>query len=484
MTTYCASTSCGSGCPSCSCPRWRRCRPGRCACGRGCCSRTRESTRARRTWRGSTGRWRRRATIPRCAPAYSRSARCLRPPRASSGFATPRRGRWRRCPSSTRSGRSGGRGRCAGAISARSARCFANMRARASSSWTRPSRSRRCSARGAGRSGRRGPRRPGFLALAVERGEEISYAWLRLNLTELELRAGEWDAAERLLDEWADADDGQLLITPTYQRCRALLAAGRGDPEAARAWGEPALAEAEARDYRWQVLESTRALGSAALLAGDLPGAAERLRAVWTYCEREGVDDPGAFPVAPDLVETLVELGELDEARAVTRRLGRRGAWGGRGDGHPWAALTARRCAALIDAGDLAAIADAYEALGLRFDAARSSARARPRAAAAAAVEGRAGRARRGRGALRRARLARLGGPRAGGARPASAVASRARTASSRGPRSRSRGSRRRAARTGRSRTRCSSPCTRSRRTCRARTRSSACGREGSSPVA
>ena len=206
-----------------------------------------------------------------------------------------------------------------------------------------------------------------FLALAVERGEEISYAWLRLNLTELELRAGEWDAAERLLDEWADADDGQLLITPTYQRCRALLAAGRGDPEAARAWGEPALAEAEARDYRWQVLESTRALGSAALLAGDLPGAAERLRAVWTYCEREGVDDPGAFPVAPDLVETLVELGELDEARTVTRRLAAAAA----GDGHPWAALTARRCAALIDAGDLAGIAGAYEALGLRFDAAR-----------------------------------------------------------------------------------------------------------------
>ena len=36
----------------------------------------------------------------------------------------------------------------------------------------------------------------------------VSYAWLRLNLTELELRAGEWDAADRLLDEWADTDDG------------------------------------------------------------------------------------------------------------------------------------------------------------------------------------------------------------------------------------------------------------------------------------
>ena len=126
-----------------------------------------------------------------------------------------------------------------------------------------------------------------------------------MNLIELELRAGEWDAAERLLDEWAETDDGQILITPTYKRCRALLAVGRGDAEAAEHWGVPALAEAEARDYRWQVLESKRALGAAALLAGDPPRAVEHLRAVWAYCEREGVDEPGAFPVAPDLVEAL-----------------------------------------------------------------------------------------------------------------------------------------------------------------------------------
>ena len=150
---------------------------------------------------------------------------------------------------------------------------------------------------------------------AAERGEGVGYAWLRLNLIELELRAGEWDAAERLLDEWAETDDGQMLITPTYKRCRALLAVGRGDAEAARALGRARRSPRPRRaTTRWQVLESKRALGAAALLAGDPPRAAEHLRAVWAYCEREGVDEPGAFPVAPDLVEAL------DRARRSSTR--------------------------------------------------------------------------------------------------------------------------------------------------------------------
>ena len=145
-----------------------------------------------------------------------------------------------------------------------------------------------------------------YLALAAERGEGVSYAWLRLNLTELELRAGNWDAAARLLDEWADTDDGMFLITPTYQRCRALLAVGRGDPAEARRWGEPALEEAAARGYAWPALEATRALGQAALLAHEPELAAAHLRAVWEHTEREGVEEPGAFPVAGELVEALM----------------------------------------------------------------------------------------------------------------------------------------------------------------------------------
>ena len=56
--------------------------------------------------------------------------------------------------------------------------------------------------------------------------------------------------------------------------------------------------------------------GLAALLARDFQGAAQKLRAVWDHALREGVLDPGAFPVAPDLVEALVEAEAADEAGA------------------------------------------------------------------------------------------------------------------------------------------------------------------------
>ena len=216
-----------------------------------------------------------------------------------------------------------------------------------------------------------------FLSFADERGEAVSYAWMRLNLCELGLRSGAWDDVSRLLDEWAESEDAQLLITPTHQRCRALLAAGRGFPDEAEQWATQALADATARGYRWQVLESLRARGIAALLAHEPARAVESLREVWEYTRREGVDEPGAFPVAPELVEALVELGELEEARAVTARLRELAEQ----QEHPWGLATARRCDGLIGlaieyddqaTAKLELAAAAYDELGLRFDSARS----------------------------------------------------------------------------------------------------------------
>src|SRR6202008_3395630 len=94
-----------------------------------------------------------------------------------------------------------------------------------------------------------------FLELADERGESVSYAWMRLNLCELGLRAADWATVSRLLDEWAESADEELLITPTYQRCRALVAAGRGLGDEARRVAAPALEAAEPPVCRWHVLE-------------------------------------------------------------------------------------------------------------------------------------------------------------------------------------------------------------------------------------
>jgi DNA-binding CsgD family transcriptional regulator len=200
-----------------------------------------------------------------------------------------------------------------------------------------------------------------LLSLADERGEPYPYALMRLHMCELELRVGRWDAAAALLDEWAESSD--RVMWPMYERCRALLAAGRGQPEEAEEWAAKAIAASEATGMRWDLLEASRARGIAALFAHQPERAVESLRGVWEHTEREGVEDPGTFPVAPDLVEALVELGELEQATEVSDRL-RVLAEKQR---HPWGLATAKRCAGLLSEA-----ADDYTRLGLRFDSART----------------------------------------------------------------------------------------------------------------
>jgi DNA-binding CsgD family transcriptional regulator len=89
------------------------------------------------------------------------------------------------------------------------------------------------------------------------------------------------------------------------------------------------------------------------------------------------VNDRGAFPAAPELVEALVELGELEEATAVADRLAELA----EAQDHPWGIATARRCHAVLglttayDDGaveELEDVARVYTRLGLRFEGARS----------------------------------------------------------------------------------------------------------------
>ena len=225
-------------------------------------------------------------------------------------------------------------------------------------------------------------------------------AVLTLHLCELELRAGELRESSRLLDEWAEsgATDG---METAHARCQftAGLAAGRPDEMERWAGGRPANQSPATPGTGGTSWRCCGRAGSRALFAHEPERAAGILGRVWEHTLREGVADPGAFPVAPDLVEALVWLGRTAEADAITGRLRDLAE---RQD-HPWALATASRCAAVVRlasgyderaAAQLADAAASYGELGLGFDRARSllwlgreARRARKRTAARRALE-------------------------------------------------------------------------------------------------
>ena len=154
-------------------------------------------------------------------------------------------------------------------------------------------------------------------------------------------------------------------------------AGARGDPGHAAALAAQVLQGSESATTQWDRLEAHRAAGVAALLARQPEQAITSLGAVWEHTVREGVDDPGAFPVAGDLAEALAETGQSEAAAEVTGRLARLAA----AQDHPWALATADRARAVVTlaggydetaAAQLAGAAAAYRALGLGFDAARA----------------------------------------------------------------------------------------------------------------
>jgi DNA-binding CsgD family transcriptional regulator len=226
-----------------------------------------------------------------------------------------------------------------------------------------------------------------LLALAEERGELVSIAAIQMQQCEIELRAGHLPEVARLVDEFEE-----LLVWEVYQgrgvpsyvpRLRALHAAVSGDAAAAIRWAAAVLDEAEASadpHYPgWDLLEVRRALGLAALFEHDAPRAAEQLAGVWAYTRREHVDDPGAFPVAGDLVEALVRAGRREDASGTVEELRRLSL----DQEHPWGLATTKRGDALVrlsfadsyDDEAAASLADAsatYGELGLDFEQARS----------------------------------------------------------------------------------------------------------------
>jgi DNA-binding CsgD family transcriptional regulator len=217
-----------------------------------------------------------------------------------------------------------------------------------------------------------------LLTTADERGESNSGFAFITQLGELELRAGDTGEAARLLEEWDQWSALEAETSFVRARLEAVLAAVRGEPERAKELAARVLEAGESDGAAcWDRLEALRAIGMAALLEREPKQAVTSFSAVWEHTVREHVEDPGAFPVAADLVEALSESGQLQAASEVIARLDRLACE----QRHPWGLATVRRSSAAVKLADryddgtaaqLAATAVDYRGLGLWFDGARS----------------------------------------------------------------------------------------------------------------
>jgi tetratricopeptide (TPR) repeat protein len=181
-----------------------------------------------------------------------------------------------------------------------------------------------------------------LLRVAHERGDENAPPWLLWISSEVELGAGNWDAAQYLAEE-AHAlavDTGQDSARRTALCSRADICACQGEIETARTLAEEQLATGtEVGEVR-----ARRTLGFIELSIGNSAAAVGYLTPLLRDTRPGGIADPSVDPFEPDLIEALVACGEFEHAEPVLEWLEERGRTLDRAS----ALATAARCRALL----------------------------------------------------------------------------------------------------------------------------------------
>jgi DNA-binding NarL/FixJ family response regulator len=221
-------------------------------------------------------------------------------------------------------------------------------------------------------------------------------------LADLEWRAGNWVEADAYVREGrAILDDALPGGRVVLASADVLIAGSRGRIDEARRLAAEGMRAAELRDDRVNPPRIRWALGNVELAHGDAATAWNTLEGLPTTLDEFGIAEPGWSPVLPDVVETLVALGRLDEAERVLQQLEAQAS----ALRHRWATPAALRCRALLllareRADDAAEAAEQaaleFEQLGFPLDHARAL-------LAAGAAKRRAGRRLRAADSLRRA---------------------------------------------------------------------------------
>jgi DNA-binding CsgD family transcriptional regulator len=152
---------------------------------------------------------------------------------------------------------------------------------------------------------------------AVENGDEWSRTWLHWPLTELECRAGNYDAARAHADEGGElaeqSDNLYAMWLAPY--CRALVAAHIGDAESACANAEESLAMTAAIHSDLFAARPRVALAFLAVSEERYDDALQHLEGLFELA----ATGPywAAYPFWGDLFEALAARGEVERARVL-----------------------------------------------------------------------------------------------------------------------------------------------------------------------
>lgn len=160
---------------------------------------------------------------------------------------------------------------------------------------------------------------------ASEQGDEPRRALVVFHRSELENRAGNYEAAATYAAETIELGRELALNTTLLGGLyvAALAAAYSGRAEEARALAEEGIELSGGVGVF--MMQSASVLGFVELSVGDPRAAARRLLPLAKRLATMGSGEPSAGRILPNAVDALVQIGELDEARILVDRLEEQG---------------------------------------------------------------------------------------------------------------------------------------------------------------
>ncbi len=183
---------------------------------------------------------------------------------------------------------------------------------------------------------------------AAAHGADDALSSTELFLTELECRAGDLERALRHAESLYQmvGQTGREGTQGAALYAKAMVDAYLGSVDDARAEAEEGIALAEAANDTIFRIQNLAVLGFLELSLGDAAAADRHLRPLWPLLASMGYGEPSVYPVLPNAIETLIGIGELEEAVELLEQLEERG----RALDSAWALSQAARCRGLLAA--------------------------------------------------------------------------------------------------------------------------------------